>query len=452
MSDPIASFPLSLSPEAIDVTSPFEGDKLGRKKLAERLTSYIDRLQNGAVLAIDAPWGEGKSWFGRHWAAHLKARDYRVATIDAFQQDFVEDPFLLIAAEIANLTSNDHGEALKHRAVAVMKARLPLGTKVLINLAGRIVLGAADISEDVQGAIEAAPEKSSDAAEEWVRQKLENHEAEKQSLTHFRQALADFAAKQEKPVIVFIDELDRCRPSFAVRLIERIKHFFDVPNLVFVLLMNREQLEKAICGVYGPDTDASAYLGKFLHLTWRLPGPTKRDMDRGTETRRVFVADTLRQYGFDNTQQGSLEAFIATFSEWAHVMDLSLRDIQRGCALFIMADTGWSGLISYLIALKLKRPAWFQQIRSGSATIHETLEKFLQEHIPPDSDARNSFPSAYFRTLFYLHLRHRITLSEQDAAFFRENSTMLFGAHARGPSGDPFARAAGMIDLPIEDH
>ena len=83
---------LSLQRIAIVGDNAFDGDKLGRKELGERLTGYIDRLREGSVLAIDAPWGEGKTWFGRNWAKHLKEKEHKVVFIDAFEQDYMEDP------------------------------------------------------------------------------------------------------------------------------------------------------------------------------------------------------------------------------------------------------------------------------------------------------------------------------------------------------------------------
>ena len=79
---------------AIDEKNPFNGDLFKRRELANQLTGYIERLRDGAVIAIDAPWGEGKSWFGRNWAADLKSQGYGVVYLDAFQHDYVEDPFL----------------------------------------------------------------------------------------------------------------------------------------------------------------------------------------------------------------------------------------------------------------------------------------------------------------------------------------------------------------------
>ncbi|MDB5789790.1 P-loop NTPase fold protein, partial [Caballeronia mineralivorans] len=327
MNSPNPIRPLSLPPETTVIETPFKGDLLNRHQMAGRLTAYLDRLKDGAVLAIDAPWGEGKSWFGRNWAAMLRAGDHKVAFIDAFEQDYVEDPFLLIAAEISSLVDEGEKDEWKDRAAGVMKALLPISTRALINVAGRALLGSSDLAGDFLEAAKAAQGKAADAAEEWVKGKIEDHELEKESLQHFRKTLADFAALQSKPVVVFVDELDRCRPSFAVRLIERIKHYFDVPNLIFVLLMNRDQLEKAIKGVYGSDTDARAYLGKFIHLSWRLPRDQSLQTSHPNHVDRQFVASVLERYGFDRNRQGPAYDFAGDLASWVVVFQLSLRDI-----------------------------------------------------------------------------------------------------------------------------
>ncbi len=168
-------------------------------------------------------------------------------------------PVPAAAAEIKRLSAVDAtaGERLASKAARVGSALLPVATKAAINLVGKL-MGTTDVVGEFSDAVEAASEQGADAAQAWVKRKLDEHEQEKASVHAFLDALAEFAKAAAKPVVIFIDELDRCRPAFAVRLIERIKHFFDVPNLVFVLLMNRKKLETAIRGVYGAETNAGA--------------------------------------------------------------------------------------------------------------------------------------------------------------------------------------------------
>ena len=84
-----------------NIETAWEDDLWDRKRLGIQLTNYVDRLQCGAVLALDARWGEGKTWFVRHWQKHLEDENHNVIYLDAFANDYLDDPFLTIAAEIS---------------------------------------------------------------------------------------------------------------------------------------------------------------------------------------------------------------------------------------------------------------------------------------------------------------------------------------------------------------
>ena len=257
---------------------PFKNDLFERKLLAERLTKYLDQLNNGCVIAVDAPWGEGKSYFGRNWAAQLSTQGYQTIFLDAFEQDYADDPFLLISAEILSAIKGAEGDeswtSLRDACIKTGTVLLPAAAKIAVNAAGKMFFGINDLAEIKEKLGEEFEGKLGETAEKFIKKRLDDYEQEKQTASHFREKLAEFAAKQEKPVVFFIDELDRCKPTFAVKVIERIKHFFDTHNLVFVLLLNRPQLEEAIKGVYGANIDANAYLGKFIQLFLALPKHT----------------------------------------------------------------------------------------------------------------------------------------------------------------------------------
>lgn len=134
-------------------------------------------------------------------------------------------------------------------------------------------------------------------------------------------------------MVFFIDELDRCRPNFSVKLIERLKHFFDVPNLVFILLLNKEQLEKAIEGTYGVGIDASAYLAKFIHLNLRLP----KNVDTSSEHQNanwIYLNQLAEHYKFKRGQE--LVHFVNTLSVFASITGMSLRELERGMTLLAL--------------------------------------------------------------------------------------------------------------------
>ncbi|QEZ48997.1 KAP family P-loop NTPase fold protein [Cupriavidus oxalaticus] len=464
MAEANAPAPLALpnpTQEAID--APFAGDLLRRRELAGTLTAYLERLRSGAVLALDAPWGEGKTWFARHWAAQLRQEGYRVGVIDAFEQDYIDDPFLLIAAELTQLCAADEGAAktFRQKVASAATTVLPFLARVGVNALGRLA-GTSDLADGISEAAEAASDDAADAAKAWVEKRLAGYAAEKASVQAFTKEVEAFTATASdandgRPVVVFIDELDRCRPAFAVRLIERIKHFFDVPNLVFVLVMNRDQLEKAIRGVYGTETDATAYLGKFLHLSLRLPKEDSLRVGENNHIIKAFVDAALQRYGY--LEDGG--EFAHCLAACAVLFNLSLRDIERACALYLLSGARWQGLMAYLIALKIKRPEIFRRLRARDD--REALIECIRELSPvgrrPEFDGDiNLWPASYFNLLKELlalqpaALRGEPTVEDtlkQRRRLLYEHSQKLYGADTPHDVVQAFPKAVARLDLEL---
>ncbi len=249
-----------------NIETAWEGDLWDRRRLGEQLTNYVDRLQCGAVLALDARWGEGKTWFVRHWQKHLEDESHNVIYLDAFANDYLDDPFLVIASEIASKLDKTADKRLVHKfkkAAAVMQQGLLTLAPTLIasmiscaltsGIIPLIKIDSDSIKDKLDDAIDKVTENIGDKVTEAIQNKIDSYEEEKQSLFAFKNTLAQLAESLDKPLVFIIDELDRCRPDFAIRLIERIKHFFDIKNIVFVLVMDKAQFLKVVCHNYGYD-------------------------------------------------------------------------------------------------------------------------------------------------------------------------------------------------------
>lgn len=74
-----------------------------------------------------------------------------------------------------------------------------------------------------------------------------------------------------KSIVIFVDELDRCNPSYAVRLLEDIKHYFSIDNVTFVFSVNLSELQHMVKMVYGDKFDAFRYLDRFFDIRLNLP-------------------------------------------------------------------------------------------------------------------------------------------------------------------------------------
>jgi len=273
-----------------DIQQPFENDLWNRTNLANQLENYISRIKVGATVAIDAEWGAGKSWFVKHWKARLIQKEFKVIYLNAFTQDYIEDPFLTIAMEIANVLEADQKniEKIKSTIGDAYRAILPNLPLLIFQLAmtfmgaGKMAKQVADTFENLKedsGAFgEAAAELLNEKLKEHLSAQVDNYENEKKSLEYFKFQLAEITKDLEKPLVFIVDELDRCKPEFAIRLIERIKHFFDIPKVVFVLAVNKKQLEESINSFYG-FTSSSKYLEKFIDITVLLKNGIQKELD-----------------------------------------------------------------------------------------------------------------------------------------------------------------------------
>lgn len=255
----------------------WEGDLWDRKRLGIQLTNYVDRLQCGAVLALDARWGEGKTWFVRHWAKHLDDTNHNVIYLDAFANDYLDDPFLTIAAEISQAFKdsdeigieevNDFNSKTASVLISLAAILPVIAAKAGLHWIGLGGAGEAwqEVYKEGKEVFDTVSDEISVKVKEQIEKKIENHHIEKQTIQDFKKELAELAAKLEKPLVFIIDELDRCRPDFSIRLIERIKHFFDIKNIVFVLVMNKPQLLQSVKNYYGYDSDLNGGLFRKIY-------------------------------------------------------------------------------------------------------------------------------------------------------------------------------------------
>ena len=273
----------------------FENDKLERLIFADKLIRLSTIISNtnilpaGRVIAVDAPWGSGKSWIAKQLPKYFKSSSEIGGSvyIDAFEFDFHQDPFVVVASAI--LQTYDANTVVvknfKTTATDIMRTALPAIGKGVIKTGGKLLnIDAGEIYESI---IEAG----SEASEKAIEKMLDTFSNTSATTIKFKEKLTELARinGQNKPLVIIIDELDRCRPSFALEMLERIKHLFDVENVVFILFMHKLALHSAINKTYGASINAEEYLKKFISLTIGLPdsrkaNPTKDDLRKLCKT------------------------------------------------------------------------------------------------------------------------------------------------------------------------
>ena len=192
---------------------------------------------------------------------------------------------------------------------------------------------------------------------------------------------------------IFLDELDRCRPDFSVRTIERVKHFFDAPGVIFVLLLNRTQLAAAVEGLYGPKVDAEAYLSKFIPLSLILPKRTCVDRS-GNDDNLAHCKSELSRFGFPITD--SHNAFATMLGIYASTFGLSLRDVERAVILYSFAQpiNHSCSAVAWPIAIRLYKPDLYKRIATGLRASNARAHFFWLAS-PPTSPAAPHTARAY---------------------------------------------------------
>ena len=267
----------------IPETEPFKNDLFGRKQLGDSLLSLFKNTQEGVVLCLDAPWGDGKTTFARMWLAELKRQGLNCIYFNAYAHDYANEPFIAFCGEILSLAEKSFAgdkviQALKKDFKTKAKqigAKL-IGTTARIG-AKALTLGV--LRDSDLDAIDSLRNDIADAASSklssFMDKVLEDYVSSKQTLDDFRAKLSALGKavrdKQGFPLLIVVDELDRCRPDFALSLIEQIKHLFSAQDVSFLLLANTAQLQNYVRALYGAEVDAVNYLRKFFTLSDNLP-------------------------------------------------------------------------------------------------------------------------------------------------------------------------------------
>lgn len=250
----------------IPESNPFVNCKLGRQKYADALTSIIGGFSEGFVLAINNEWGTGKTTFVKMFKQHLINNGHKTLYFNAWENDFDSNPLVALMAELQTITKKDNVK---------FKSLIKKGAVITKNLLPLLIKALAEKYIDSKILVESI-EKLGESASEILKDEIEEYTSKKKGLVEFRKELAEFISEnsQGKPLVFVIDELDRCKPTYAVDVLEQIKHFFNVPGIVFVLSIDKEQLCNAIKGYYGSEQiNAAEYLKRFIDLEYRLPKP-----------------------------------------------------------------------------------------------------------------------------------------------------------------------------------
>lgn len=362
---------------------PFRNDALSRKESGEALTEFVLSANDSVVVCIDAPWGQGKTTFLRMWEQHLKNNDIPTIYFNAWESDFSDDALVCLIGEISSSITelSKTGDESKAReylgktkdiGVALLKRSVPVAAKIA-------TAGALDLDKVTEQAL-------AGLAESIAKEQLEKYENSKKSIKSFREAISKLASsttdpENPKPLVFIIDELDRCRPNYAIEILEKAKHFFNVDNIVFVLGADKKQLGSSIKAIYGEGLNVNGYLRRFMDFDYVLPPP-----DKGRFVKALFKKYSFNEYFKKKNARGVQyegEQSLTMFTELFELFGLTLREQEHCCSLLSLSIRTtpenyklFPLFLCFLIVLKVKSPDLYKELIADEINAFELLERF----------------------------------------------------------------------------
>lgn len=238
--------------------NPFPDDEIrpGLKEFAKKFKTEIIELPTPYVMALEGGYGTGKTYFITRFCEYLKHSNFEgdeqihAIYLNLWEHDYVAHPFPVIASQI--IASFNPGyelqESVKEKAIKITKNALKFGSKIF---------GGPDFSE-----------------------LLPNLEQDKKDLFEFKQEMRKIIAEKGKKVVLVVDELDRCKPDYAVKSLETIKHFFYIDGLFIILTTNLDFMDNICEAHYGhPNCKINlgeGYIQKFVQSK-KILNPTSAE-------------------------------------------------------------------------------------------------------------------------------------------------------------------------------
>ncbi|EGX6961400.1 KAP P-loop [Vibrio alginolyticus] len=320
--------------------------KTGREQYGKFLISILTSEMDGHVLNLNGAWGTGKTEFLKRIYVSLAENEYPVVYIDAWESDFIKDPLTVICSEFLNqlgftFANNDEGkfEKIKEELNTLM-ARISSISQIITPLGSLYKSYDPSASEGIDFAsalLEISKidfkrkcgviDNNASLIERMLGSQMELVEGMKDIRKQITaiSGILERVYELKTPIIVLVDELDRCRPDYAIKMLEVVKHFFDVKGCNFLIATDTESLQESIKAVYGSNFDAERYLRRFFNQKIALQRPSIQNYIKQKEIDYLSLCERVKLAPFSEDNEG----FVRFLSCLLDRQTFELRDIER---------------------------------------------------------------------------------------------------------------------------
>lgn len=246
----------------------------------EKLVCFYELLlsqENGGAIALDGRWGSGKTFFVKQSMLIINSKNPLSKIEETKKQEILKNiPFHKKDDENYDLAiyydawenDNDMDPILS----IVYEITKQLGLSYPLKDQGKVFEAAASIMELLSG-------RNTEGIIRSLKSDnpLSKMEEQKEIQTKLRNFFTDLLPERGNRLVIFIDELDRCKPSYAVKLLEEVKHYLSDERILIVFSVNLRELQHTIKHFYGDSFDACRYLDRFFNLRIPIPPANKNN-------------------------------------------------------------------------------------------------------------------------------------------------------------------------------
>lgn len=378
---------------------------------------------NGLVIALDAKWGGGKTTFLKMFKDKIlnpyeegrekeyihsydfskldnisrcdTGRNYRI-TLDkdekkkviiieynALENDYFDDPFTSLVGQFCDqfeILNQKKLKTFKEKARKLAPLLTSLGSDIALNIASCIPI-ISELAKSTKETIKDTKKCFYNVANELKSRLFDEQLSKFKSLsklrTEFKNSLNSLSGGQEEVIkLVFVDELDRCKPKFAVNFLEILKHFFNVENTVFILALDKSVLAENVKHCYG-NIDGIYYLSRMFDFDFRLPTENKQFYEKLRNKYDIHMMD-------DQFANEIREFFVFSARDWIKY-SMNIKHLQR--------IPTWNRREVYiLLAVKMFNPKAYKQLCEFDIPLieqessQEPFQKFVEMIKPIKND------------------------------------------------------------------
>lgn len=392
-----------------------DNDKLGREEFANNLETLIEQElsfgEKGLVISLNGSFGSGKSYFLNMWKNKIiqdeelsaemnelvkstetnfkKLQFKQTIIINAWKEDFCNNPMLSIISAIVNNHKNNPKFVDKIKEFS--KDAMWFLTGSLSGVLSQAVL------VDIKGGLDYKAQKQHERIDSIDKIKgnlIDQHIARIQQLESFKSLLSNEFNK-ESPALILIDELDRCKPDYAVEYIETIKHLFDIPGIIFVIAIDRNHIKSTVKKLFGSGIDFENYYLKFVNFEVSMPEIDNLDFKNYINKRMSHFFnnnDKDRKTLFNIGNKDLIDNIVILMKN----LPMQPRQIEHALRLlsyifsvsFSLKENSTikidyiAGTI-FMICIKLTRPNLYHNLAKGTAELDmlvKTLDLLVDDH------------------------------------------------------------------------